>query len=60
MSTLKNYLTCFVAYITTDTTIPAAFTSIKNIVTPSEIIIANYQRAGKVETSTIGALGEIK
>jgi dihydrofolate reductase len=36
-------------------TIPAAFTLIDSIVTPSGVIIANYKRAGKVKTGTIGA-----
>src|SRR6266496_5267934 len=36
-------------------TIPAAFTLIENIVTPSGVIITNYKRAGKVKTGTIGA-----
>ncbi|RVT76630.1 dihydrofolate reductase [Flavobacterium sufflavum] len=36
-------------------TIAAAFTLIESTVTPSGIIIANYKRAGKVETGTIGA-----
>jgi dihydrofolate reductase len=36
-------------------TIPAAFTLIEGIVTPSGVIIANYKRAGKVKTGTIGA-----
>jgi dihydrofolate reductase len=35
-------------------TIPAAFTLEENTVTPSGVIIANYKRAGKVETGTIG------
>jgi dihydrofolate reductase len=35
-------------------TIPAAFTLIENIVTPGGVIIANYKRAGKVQTGTIG------
>ncbi len=35
--------------------IPAAFTLTEGIVTPSGIIIANYKRAGKVKTGTIGA-----
>lgn len=35
-------------------TIPAAFTLIESIVTPSGVIIANYKRAGKVKTGTIG------
>lgn len=36
-------------------TIPAAFTLIESIVTPSGVIVANYKRAGKVKTGTIGA-----
>jgi dihydrofolate reductase len=36
-------------------TIPAAFTLIESIVTPSGVIIANYKRAGKVKTGTIGS-----
>jgi dihydrofolate reductase len=36
-------------------TIPAAFTLIESIVTPTGVIIANYKRAGKVKTGTIGA-----
>ncbi len=36
-------------------TIPAAFTLIESIVTPSGVIIANYRRAGKVKTGTVGA-----
>ncbi len=35
--------------------IPAAFTLIESIVTTSGVIIANYKRAGKVKTGTIGA-----
>jgi dihydrofolate reductase len=35
--------------------IPAAFTLMENIVTPSGVIIANYKRAGKVKTGTVGA-----
>ena len=35
-------------------TIPAAFTLTESSVTPSGVIIANYKRAGKVETGTIG------
>jgi dihydrofolate reductase len=35
--------------------IPAAFTLIESIVTPSGVIIVNYKRAGKVKTGTIGA-----
>jgi dihydrofolate reductase len=33
--------------------VPAAFTLIESIVTPSGVIMANYQRAGKVKTATI-------
>ncbi len=36
-------------------TIPAAFTLIESIVTPSGVMIANYKRAGKVKTGTVGA-----
>jgi dihydrofolate reductase len=35
-------------------TIPAAFTLTESTVTPSGVIIANYKRAGKVKTGTIG------
>ena len=35
--------------------IPAAFTFIESIVTPSGVIIANYKRAGKVKTGTVGS-----
>jgi len=35
--------------------IPAAFTLIECIGTPSGVIIANYKRAGKVKTGTVGA-----
>jgi len=38
-----------------DGTIPAAFTLTKSTVTPSGVIIANYKRAGKVKTGTVGA-----
>ena len=34
--------------------IPAAFTLIESIVTPRGVIIANYKRAGKVKTGTVG------
>jgi hypothetical protein len=34
---------------------PAAFTLIENPVTPSEVILANYKRAGKVKPGTVGA-----
>ena len=36
-------------------TIPAAFKLTESTVTPSGVIIANYKRAGKVKTGTIGA-----
>ncbi len=36
-------------------TIPAAFTLIESIVSPSGVIITSYKRAGKVQTGTIGA-----
>src|SRR3954467_6659148 len=35
--------------------IPAAFTLTESIVAPSGVIIANYKRAGEVETGTIGS-----
>jgi dihydrofolate reductase len=35
-------------------TIPAAFTLIDSIVTPTGVIIANYKRAGEVKTGTVG------
>jgi dihydrofolate reductase len=35
-------------------TIPAAFTLIESSVTPSGVIFANFKRAGKVKTGTIG------
>lgn len=38
-----------------DGTIPAAFTLIESSVTPSGVIIANYNRAGEVKTGTVGA-----
>ena len=34
--------------------IPAAFTLTESLVTPTGVIIANYKRAGKVKTGTIG------
>jgi len=34
--------------------IPAAFTLTESTVTPSGVIVANYKRAGKVKTGTIG------
>ncbi len=36
-------------------TIPAAFTLTESLVTPTGVIIANYKRAGKVKTGTIGS-----
>ncbi len=36
-------------------TVPAAFTLTESTVTPGGVIIANYKRAGKVKTGTIGA-----
>ena len=36
-------------------TIPAAFTLTESSVTPSGVIVANYKRAGKVKTGTVGA-----
>lgn len=38
-----------------DGPIPAAFTLAESIVTPRGVIIANYKRAGKVETGNLGA-----
>jgi hypothetical protein len=38
-----------------DGAIPAAFTLLESIVTPSGVLIANYKRAGRVKTGTIGA-----
>ena len=35
--------------------IPAAFTLVESTVTPGGVIIANYWRAGKVKTGTVGA-----
>jgi dihydrofolate reductase len=35
--------------------IPAAFTLTDNVVTKTGVIIANYKRAGKVKTGTVGA-----
>jgi len=34
--------------------IPAAFTLTESTITPSGVIIANYKRAGKVKTGTVG------
>ncbi len=36
-------------------TIPAAFTLIESTVTPTGVILANYKRAGKVKTGTVGS-----
>jgi len=38
-----------------DEAIPAAFKLTESSITPSGVIFANYKRAGKVETGTIGA-----
>ncbi|MHC2990126.1 dihydrofolate reductase [Pontibacter sp. HJ8] len=38
-----------------DGPIPAAFTLKESTTTPSGVIIANYQRAGKIKTGTIGS-----
>jgi len=38
-----------------DGTIPAAFTLTESLVSPTGVIIANYKRAGAVQTGTIGA-----
>ena len=38
-----------------DGSIPAAFTLTESLVTRSGVIIANYQRAGKVKTGTVGS-----
>ncbi len=38
-----------------DGTIPAAFTLTDSLVTLNGVIFANYKRAGKVETGTVGA-----
>ena len=38
----------------TEGTIPAAFTLTESSVTPSGVIFANYKRAGKVKTGTVG------
>ena len=35
--------------------IPAAFKLVESTVTPSGVVIANYQRAGEVQTGTVGA-----
>lgn len=37
-----------------DGTIPVAFTLTESTVTPSGVIMANYKRAGQVETGTVG------
>jgi dihydrofolate reductase len=36
-------------------TIPAAFTLTDSLVTPNGVIFANYRRAGKVKTGTVGS-----
>lgn len=38
-----------------DGTIPAAFTLTESSITPSGVIMANYKRAGKVETGMVGS-----
>jgi dihydrofolate reductase len=38
-----------------DAAIPTAFTLTESVVTPAGVIIANYKRAGKVKTGTIGS-----
>jgi dihydrofolate reductase len=38
-----------------DGTIPAAFTLTESLVTPTGVIIANYERSGDVRTGTVGA-----
>jgi dihydrofolate reductase len=38
-----------------DGAIPAAFTLVESVVTPSGVIILNYKRAGEVETGTVGS-----
>jgi len=38
-----------------DGPIPAAFTLIESIVTPSGVVIANFKRSGEVRTGTVGA-----
>lgn len=42
-----------------DAPIPAAFIVTESTVTPRGVIIANYKRAGKVETVTAGAQEKI-
>jgi dihydrofolate reductase len=37
-----------------DSAFPAAFTLTESIITPSGVIVANYKRAGKIETGTAG------
>ena len=39
--------------------IPAAFTLTESLASPSGVIIANYKRAGEVETGTFGGWAEI-
>ncbi|MEX0609035.1 MAG: dihydrofolate reductase family protein [Balneolaceae bacterium] len=39
----------------TEGTIPVAFTLTDSLITPNGVIFANYKRAGKVKTGTIGA-----
>lgn len=35
--------------------IPAAFSLVESVITPSGVIVANYKRAGEVRTGTVGA-----
>jgi dihydrofolate reductase len=38
-----------------DGTIPAAFELLESSVTPSGVVVANYRRAGRIKTGTVGA-----
>jgi dihydrofolate reductase len=38
-----------------DGTVPAAFSLIDSVATPTGVIIANYRRAGEVKTGTVGS-----
>ena len=35
--------------------IPAAFSLVEGVITPSGVVVANYKRAGEVRTGTVGA-----
>lgn len=37
-----------------DGSIPAAFTAVESLVTPSGVVIVNYKKAGEVKTGTVG------